>query len=81
MTLEADQTSTVPLSERGILRQTKLVSEVLKLRLRQRLSQHISGLLVNRYVPKAESSSLHHVPNIVIAHLNVFLSVMKREIL
>ena len=37
MTLEADQTSTLPLSKRGILHHTELVSEVLELRLRQRL--------------------------------------------
>ena len=40
MTLEADQTSTLPLSERGILHHTELVSEVLELRLGQRLSGH-----------------------------------------
>ena len=81
MTLEADQTSTLPLRERGILHQTKLVSEVLELRLRQRLSQHINDLLISRYVSKVDSSLLHHVPDIVISHLNVFRSVMKHKIL
>ena len=81
MTLEANQTSTLPLNERVILHQTKVVSKVLKLCLRQRLSQHISGLLVSRYVPKADSSPLHHVSDIVIPHLNVFRTIMKHMIL
>ena len=81
MTLEANQTSTLPLSERGILHQTKLVSEVLELRLRQWLSQHIRGLLVSRYIPKADNSLLHHAMDIVIPHLHVFRTVAKHRIL
>ena len=61
MTLEADQTSTLPLSERGIRHHTKLVSEVLELRLRQGLSENIRGLLVSRYIPKTNSSPLDHI--------------------
>ena len=81
MTLEADQTSTLPLSERGIIHQTKLVSEVLELRLRQWLSQHIHGLLFSWYIRKANNSPLHHVTDIVIPHLHVFRTVMKHRIL
>ena len=61
MTLEANQTSTLPLSERDILHHTKLVSEVLKLRLRQGLSEHIRGLLISRYISKTNSSLLDHI--------------------
>ena len=81
MTLKVDQTSTLPLRERGILHHTKLVSEVLELRLRQWLSQHIHGLLVSWYISKADSSLLHHVTDIVISHLHVFRTVMKHRIL
>ena len=81
MTLKADQTSTLPLSERGILHHTELVSEVLELRLRQRLGEHIHGLLVSRYIPKDDSSLLHHVTDIVIPHLHVFRTVVKHKIL
>ena len=81
MTLEVDQTSTLPLSERGILHHTKLVSEVLELRLRQWLSQHIHGLLVSRFIPKANSSPLHHVTDIVVPHLHVFRTIVTHRIL
>ena len=81
MTLEVDQTSTLPLSERGILHHTKLVSEVLELRLRQRLSKNIHGLLVSRHIPKANSSPLDHITYIVIPHLHVFRMIVKHRIL
>ena len=61
MTLEVDQTSTLPLSERGILHQTKLVSKVLELRLSRGLSEKIYGLLVSWYIPKTNISPLDHI--------------------
>jgi hypothetical protein len=76
MALAAALNSTLPLSKRGILSNTKLVTKVHKLSQGQWLGQNICpSVLLN-----TENVLLHHVPDIVISHLNVFRPDVKHWI-
>ena len=72
---------TLPLNKRGILSYTKLVTKVYKLSQGQWLGQNICCLFCHRNILNAENVLLHHVPDIVISHLNVFRPVVKHWIL
>ena len=53
------------------LQNTKSLSEVLKLQPSQWLHQYISYLFLRRNIQELHSSSLHHIPDIVIFDLNM----------
>jgi len=63
--------STLPLSEGDILHHAKLVSEVYKLRPRQRLGENVRNLLICGYALELYCSLLYHVSDEVIFDLNV----------
>jgi hypothetical protein len=73
--------STLPLSKRGILSYTKLVTKVYKLCQGQWLGKNICRLFCRRNILNAENVLLNHVPDIVVSHLNVFQFVVKHWIL
>jgi hypothetical protein len=77
MALAAALNSTLPLSKRGILNYTKLVTKVYKLCQGQWLGKNIC----RRNILNAENVLLYHVLDIVISHLNVFRPVVKHWIL
>jgi len=81
MALVAALNSTLPLNKRVILSNTKLVLKVHKLCQGQSLGQNICGLFCRQNILNIENVLMHHVPNIVVSHLNVFQSVMKHRIL
>ena len=60
---------------------TNLLPDILKLHFGQRLIQHISYLFWHRNILEFYYSSLHHIPNIVIFHLNILRLVMKHRVL
>ena len=60
---------------------SKLVSEVLKLHLGQRLGQHIRDLLIYDSVLELHSSLLHHIMDILVFDLYLLGLVMKHWIL
>jgi hypothetical protein len=72
---------TLPLSKRGILSYTKLVTKVCKLCQGQWLGKNICCLFYRQNILNAENVFLNYVPDIVISHFNVFRSVMKHWIL
>jgi hypothetical protein len=72
MALAAALNLTLPLSKRGILKYTKLVTKVYKLCQRQWLGKNICCLFFRRNILNAENVLLNHVPDIVVSHLNVF---------
>ena len=76
MALAVALKSTLPLSKRGILSYTKLVTKVYKLCQGQWFGENICRNILN-----AKNVLLYHVPDIVISHLNVFRPVMKHWIL
>jgi hypothetical protein len=64
-------TSTLPLSEGDILHHDKLVYEVYKLFLRQRLGENVRNMFICGYVLKFYCSLLYHVSDEMIFDLNV----------
>ena len=70
-----------PLSREVLLDNTKLVSEVLKLQVRQRLSQHICNLLICDNILELHISLLYHVMNVVILDLYVLRFIMEHWVL
>ena len=60
---------------------TNLVSEVFKLHMRQRLSQHICNLLICAHILDLYSSLLHHVTNVKIPYLYVLRLIMEHMVL
>ena len=81
MALTSALNSTLPLSKRGILNNTKLVMKVHKLCQGQWLGKSIHCLFCCQNILKVENDFLNYVSDIVISHLNVFRSVMKHKIL
>jgi hypothetical protein len=81
MALAAALNSTLPLSKRGILSYTKLITKVYKLCQGQWLGKNICRLICGWNILNAENVLLNHVPDIVVSHLNVFRSVVKHWIL
>ena len=67
-----DVTLTLPLNEGDILCHAKPKSEVPILPHGQRLSRHIYNLLINSNVLKSYRTSLDHVSDEVILHINMF---------
>jgi hypothetical protein len=65
------QPLTLPLNEGGIFCHTKLVPEVHKFSKGQRLSQYIYYLLINTNALQLDGTSLDHVFDEVIFHLNM----------
>jgi hypothetical protein len=65
------QPLTLPLSEGGIFFHTKLVPEVYKFSKGQRLSQYICYLLISMNVLQLDDTSLDHVFDEVLFHLNM----------
>jgi hypothetical protein len=63
--------ASLPLSREVLSDYTKLVSEVLKLRTRQRLGQHICNLLICANILELYNSPLHHITNVVVPDLYV----------
>jgi len=72
--------STVPLSEGYILHHAKLVSELFKLLLRQRLGENVCNLLIYGYVLELHCSLLYHVSDEMIFDINLLRLVMKYSI-
>ena len=64
-----------------LLDHSKLVLEVLKLYLGQRLGQHICDLLICGDILELHSSLYHHITYILILDVDVLRLVMKRWIL
>ena len=58
--------TSLPLSREVLLDYIELVSEVLKLHMRQRISQHICNLLICANILELYISPLHHITNVVI---------------
>jgi hypothetical protein len=73
--------TSLPLSRKVLLDYTKLVSEVLKLHTRQRLSQHICNLLICANILELYNSLLHHVTIVVIPDLNVLRLIVEHWVL
>ena len=63
------------------MRDSKLVPEVLKLHLGQRLGQHIRDLLICGNVLELHSSLLHHIMDILVFDLYELGLVMEHWIL
>jgi hypothetical protein len=72
---------TLPLSKRGILSYTNLVTKVYKLCQGQWVGKNIFHLFYRWNILNVENVLLYHVPDIVISHLNVFRPVVKHWIL
>jgi hypothetical protein len=73
--------ASLPLSREVLSDYTKLVSKVLKLHTRQRLSQHICNLFICAKILELYSSLLHHVTNVVIPDLHVLRLIMEHWVL
>jgi hypothetical protein len=73
--------TSLPLSMEVLLDNTNLVSEVLKLHMRQRLGQHICNLLIYANILDLYSSPLHHITNVVILYLYVLRLIMEHWVL
>ena len=71
--------SCVSLSLRGNLdlKNTKILSEVLKLHSGTQLGQHIIYLLIFHNILELHFSSIHHIPDIVILDLDMLWLVME----
>jgi hypothetical protein len=75
------QTSTLSLSEGGILYHAKSVTKVLELRSGKGIGKNINNLLICRKVLHQYFLPLHHVSDVMVLDLNVFRFVMKHWIL
>ena len=75
------QSSKVPLSKGSILHRSKSLTEVLELCPGKRFGEDICNMLMCRKVLHVYFFPLHHVSNIMIFYLNVFLFTMKHMIL
>jgi hypothetical protein len=73
--------ASLPLSREVLLDYTKLVSEVLKLHMRQRISQHICNLLICANILELHNSLLYHVMNVVVLDLNVIHFIVEHWVL
>jgi hypothetical protein len=73
--------TSLPLSRDVLLDYTKIVSKVLKLHTRQRLSKHICYLLIYANILELHNSLLYHVTNVVIPDLNVLHFIMEHWVL
>jgi hypothetical protein len=73
--------TSLPLSREVLLDYTNLVSKVLKLHMRERLSQHIYNLLICANILELYSSLMHHVTNLVIPDLYVIHLIMEHWVL
>jgi hypothetical protein len=71
----------LPLLREVLSDYTKLVSEVLKLHTRHRLSQDICNLLICANILELYSSLLYHVTNVVIPDLYVLCLIMEHWVL
>jgi hypothetical protein len=60
---------------------TKLVSEVIKLYMRQRLGQHIYNLLICANILELYISPPHHIKNVVLLDLYVLRLIMEHRVL
>jgi hypothetical protein len=60
---------------------TKLVLEVLKLRPRQQLGEHVCNLILGGHEPEPHCSPLHHILDIVVSDLNMLRPVMEHRFL
>ena len=60
---------------------TKLVSEVPKLHVGQRLGQYVRDLLICGNVPELHSSLHHHIANVLIFDLYMLGLIVKHKIL
>jgi hypothetical protein len=63
--------TSLPLSMEVFLDYTNIVSEVLKLHMRQSLGQHSYNMLICANVLELYSSPLHHIMNVVVPDLYV----------
>jgi hypothetical protein len=75
------QSSTLPLSEGGILHQAKSLTEVLELRPGKRFGEDICNLLMCRKILHVYCFPLCHVFDIMVFDLDVFLFIVKHKIL
>ena len=75
--LSQEGTSTFPLYKGSILHHAKLVPEVYELCPRQRLGQKIRYLLICRNILELYNSSVDHLSDEAISHLNVIRLVME----
>ena len=73
--------TSLPLSREILSYNTKLVSEVLKLHTRQRLSQHICNLLICANILELHNSLLYQVTNVVVPYLNVLRLIVEHWVL
>ena len=71
------ETSTLHISKGDILLHAKLIYEVYKLCLRQRLGENVHNLIICGYVLELYFSLLYHVLDEVIFYLNVLRPVIK----
>jgi hypothetical protein len=69
--------ASLPLSRKVLSDNTKLVSEVLKLHMRQRIGQHICNLLICANILELSNSPLYHITNVVIPDLYVLRLIME----
>ena len=67
----------LPLGRNLNLENTKLLHKLLKLHPSQWLSQHISFMFVCRNILELHYSSLHHIPDIVVFHLDMLRLFME----
>ena len=74
-------TSLLPLSRKVFLNNTKLVSKVFELNLRQRLHQHISNLLISTHILDLYGSFLYHILNVEVPYFYVLHLIMEHEVL
>jgi hypothetical protein len=67
------QSSTLPLSEGGILHQAKSLTKILELRPSKRFGEDICNLLVCRKVLHMYFFPLHHISDVMVFDLHVDL--------
>ena len=60
-----------------LLDNTKLVLKVLKLHMRQRLSQHICYMLICASILELHNSLLYQVTNVLVPKLNVLCPIVE----
>jgi hypothetical protein len=73
--------TSLPLLRDILSENTKLVLEVLKLHMRQRLGQHICNLLICANILEFYSSPLPHITNVVILDLYVLQIILEHKVL
>jgi hypothetical protein len=73
--------TSLPLSREVLSDNTKLVSEVFKLHMRQRLGQHICHLHSCANILELYNSPLHHITNVLIPGLYVLRLIMEHWVL